>query len=759
MQGKHHLPHSIKFDLSRSVSKSEAGQDGGHDHYDDAVTISSPILNNAFPFGASTSPVLSSITNTLDQTLRSKGITSNTDLGAPLPQSTMSLLPLTPKLSLLNTQSAALPQEGASRTLASLSTTRDFPESIALRIDVSTVDARSPSGHLVAGTAVRMTPSVPINFTAGACRFVYLQHVLDEVADELGIALQDDSDDDLFALQLTQSRQRSSSGHVESCSTTGRPADRSTKPKEASISKSRAKSSGRPSSGAARSIRPNPLSVRALNEWTEEKSRFLALLEKPQSSGKNYRPVPNSAFAQPKAADSKSLSTSHASLGLSPPKAVSSSTPLELQSSTIATLHEDFWLRSEQQCSKRTGIVQGPWHNHSCWLDSALVGLLSVATGLKEWLMHMDCLFITNPSMCAKLEMEETFALQGRTLAFEIWSLIREYTQLAYDYDSKPVKDASDAYFELRERIISLVIVLSNERKSDYKTPLKRGEYSNPWSWLVSLYTFTIETHFQRAGYCSACQCVQIEILARRHFIVDWPVLLSSLNLSEPTLSEVFGSLVGQPAMADVEKQNTGRRYHKSDCIGRSYTQIISITSLPRVLVFNINNQYPRHEQRPRELRLAVSGQMELVWSLRSEVRHILSGEHFATDAIVSYGEEAARYHFDAMRGHLAYPTGNRTTNGLVTMLFYELEQESHDLLPSFNALLDQQWHELWGLYYDSEALADLPSEVSTMPPVDGSFDEGKGVWKMQDASVLFEGFKSRCDLLGQLCSSGRSCQ
>ncbi|SGZ00275.1 BQ5605_C034g11336 [Microbotryum silenes-dioicae] len=413
--------------------------------------------------------------------------------------------------------------------------------------------------------------------------------------------------------------------------------------------------------------------------------------------------------------------------------------------------------RSEQQCSKRIGIVQGPWHNHSCWLDSALVGLLSVATGLKEWLMHMDCLFITNPSMCAKLETEETFALQGWTLALEIWSLIREYTQLAYDYDSKPVKDASDAYFKLRERIISLVIILSKERKSYYTTPLKRGQYSNPSSWLVSLYTFTvdhipipiprdhlptssaraqIETHFQRAGYSSACQCVQIEILPRRHFIVDWPVLLSSLNLSEPTLSEVFGSLVGQPTMADI----------------------VSITSLPRVLVFNINNQYPRHEQPPRELRLAVSGQMELVWSIRSEVRHILSGEHFATDAIVGYGEEAARYHFDAMR-----------------------ERESYDFLPSFNALLDQQWHELWGLYYDSEALTDLPSKVSTMP-LDGSFDEGKGVWKMQDASVLFEGFKSvsqrtfdvamlkttkrdrsvstlqRCDLLGQLCSSGRSC-
>ncbi|SCZ96400.1 BZ3500_MvSof-1268-A1-R1_Chr8-2g10168 [Microbotryum saponariae] len=169
MQGQHHLPLSINFDLSRSVSKSEVGQDGGHDHYDDAVTISSPILNNAFPFCTSTSP------------------------GPPLPQRMMSLLPLTPNLSLLNTQSGALPQEGASRTLASLSTTRDFPETIALRIDVSTVDARSPSGHLVAGAAVRMTPSVPINFTAGACRFVYLQHVLDEVADELGIALQDDS--------------------------------------------------------------------------------------------------------------------------------------------------------------------------------------------------------------------------------------------------------------------------------------------------------------------------------------------------------------------------------------------------------------------------------------------------------------------------------------------------------------------------------------------------------------------------------------
>ncbi|SGY20050.1 BQ5605_C017g08448 [Microbotryum silenes-dioicae] len=209
--------------------------------------------------------------------------------------------------------------------------------------------------------------------------------------------------------------------------------------------------------------------------------------------------------------------------------------------------------------------------------------------------------------------------------------------------------------------------------------------------------------------------------------------------------------------MVDVEKQNTGRRYHKSDCVGRFYMQIVSITSLPRVLVFNINNQYPRHEQPPRELRLAVSGQMELVWSLRSEVRHILSGEHFATHAIVGYGEEAARYHFDAMCGHLAYPTGNRTINGLVTMLFYELEHESYDLLPSFNALLDQQWHELWGIYYDSEALTDLPSKVSTMS-LDGSFDEGKGVRKMQDVSVLFEGFKSRCDLLGQLCSGGRSC-
>ncbi|SCZ99338.1 BZ3500_MvSof-1268-A1-R1_Chr7-2g09490 [Microbotryum saponariae] len=757
MQGQHHLPHSIKFDLSRSVSKSEAGQDGGHDHYDDAVTISSPILNNAFPFGASTSPVLSSITNTLDQTLRSKGITSNTDLGAPLPQSTMSLLPLTPKLSLLNTQSAALPQEGASRTLASLSTTRDFPESIALRIDVSTVDARSPSGHLVVGAAVRMTPSVPINFIAGACRCVYLQHVLDEVADELGIDLQDDSDEDFFALQLTQSRQRSSSGHVESCSTTGRPADRSTKPKEASISKSRAKSTGRPSSGAARSIRPTPLSVRALNEWTEERSRCTYLTAQaricqPQSSGKNYR-VPRKRMIAALGKPESELAVAH------------------LPTPSPYPHRKQAWdyLRRRQCRARRPSNSKAARLPHSTKTfgfdpsSNAANGLaLSKVHGSPRVANAHGLPLYHQPSMCAKLEMEETFALQGRTLALEIWSLIRKYTQLAYDYDSKPVKDASDAYFELRERIISLVIVLSNESKSDYTTPLKRGEYSNPSSLLVSLYTFTvdhiptpiprdhlptssarvqIETHFQRAGYCSACQCVQIEILPRRHFIVGWPVLLSSLNLSEPTLSEVFGSLVGQPAMVDVEKQNNGGRYHKSDCMGRSYTQIVSITSLPRVLVININNQYPRHEQPPRELRLAVSGQMELVWSLRSEVRHILSGEHFATDAIVGYGEEAARYHFDAMRGHLAYPTGNRTTNGLVTMLFYELEHESYDLLPSFNALLDQQWHELWGLYYDSEA-----------PSI-------RRVWKMQDASVLFEGFKSRCDLLGQLCSSGRSCQ
>ncbi|SCZ89679.1 BZ3500_MvSof-1268-A1-R1_Chr9g10551 [Microbotryum saponariae] len=706
MQGQHHLPHSINFDLSRSVNKSES---------------------NAFPFCTSTSPVLSSIMNTLDL----KGITSNTDLGAPLPQRMMSLLPLTPNLSLLNTQSAALPQEGASRTLASLSTTRDFPESIALRIDVSTVDARSPSGHLVAGAAVRMTPSVPINFTAKACRFVYLQHVLNEVADELGIALQDDSDDDLFALQLTQSRQRSLSGHVESCSTTGRPADRSTKPKEVP--------NLRAAHRAARRDQYDRLLFHA-------DLPVLALLEKPQSSGKNYR-VPRKRMIA-------------ALLGKPESELAVAYLPTP---SPYPHLKQAWDYLRRRQCRARrpsnSKAARLPHSTKTFGFDPSS----SAANGLalSKWLMHMDCLFTTNPSMCAKLEMEETFALQ------------------AYDYDSKPVKDASDAYFELRERIISLVIVLSNERKSDYTTPLKRGEYSNPSSWLVSLYTFTvdhipipiprdhlptssarvqIETHFQRAGYCSACQCVQIEILPRRHFIVDWPVLLSSLNLSEPTLSEVFGSLVGQSAMADVEKQNTGRRYHKSDCIGRSYTQIVLITSLPRVLVFNINNQYPRHEQPPRELRLAVSGQTELVWSLRSEVRHILSGEHFATDAIVGYGEEAARYHFDAMRGHLAYPTGNRTTNGLVTMLFYELEHESYDLLPSFNALLDQQWHELWGLYYDSEALADLPSKVSTMP-LDGSFDEGKGVWKMQDASVLFEGFKSRCDLLGQLCSSGRSCQ
>ncbi|SGY20060.1 BQ5605_C017g08451 [Microbotryum silenes-dioicae] len=181
-QGHNHLAQSINFDLSRSLSKSEVGQDGGHDHYDDAVTISNPILNDAFPFCSSTSSILFSTTNTLDQTLRFKGITSNTDLGAPRPQGTMSSLP----------QSVALPQEGASIS-ASYSTTRDFPESIALRINVSTVEARSPSGHLVAGVAVRMSPSVPINFTAGACRFVYLQHLLDEVADALGIALQDDS--------------------------------------------------------------------------------------------------------------------------------------------------------------------------------------------------------------------------------------------------------------------------------------------------------------------------------------------------------------------------------------------------------------------------------------------------------------------------------------------------------------------------------------------------------------------------------------
>ncbi|SCZ92301.1 BZ3500_MvSof-1268-A1-R1_Chr5-2g07771 [Microbotryum saponariae] len=300
----------------------------------------------------------------------------------------------------------------------------------------------------------------------------------------------------------------------------------------------------------------------------------------------------------------------------------------------------------------------------------------------------------------------------------EIWGLIREYTQLVYDNDSKPVRDASDAYFELREQIISsLVIVLSNERNSDYTTPLKRGEFSNPSLARVASHLYArppiprdhsptssaraqIERYFQRAEYCSACQWVQTEVLPRRHYVV-WPVLLSSLNFSEPeTLSD---------------------RLHQRLLHADRFDHLACSCACVQ------HNQYSRHEQPLRELRLAVSGQMEkLVWSLRSEVRHILGGDHFATDAIVGYKEEAPRHPFDAMRGHLAYPAGNRTTNGLVTTLFYELEPNS------------------CGLFYDSEALTGLPSKVSTMP-LDASFDEGKGVWKMQlDRFRLVPGASNR---------------
>ncbi|SCZ98692.1 BZ3500_MvSof-1268-A1-R1_Chr3-1g05554 [Microbotryum saponariae] len=253
-------------------------------------------------------------------------------------------------------------------------------------------------------------------------------------------------------------------------------------------------------------------------------------------------------------------------------------------------------------------------------------------------------------------------------------------------------------------------------------------------TWLETLHSFTVdhpvlpsavtlndsdrtlvELHLQRAGYCTACNCIQIEVSPRRQFVVDWPLLISSLHLpshSLETLSDVLASIVGQPLKLYRKAKNSGRRHHKRNCPGGSYVQFVSITSLPRVIVININNMYPEHSLAPAELRFGVSDQMpEMVWRLRSGVYNI-NNSHFVTNATVGYGQEATRYHFDAIKGSLARPIGDRNAGGLVSVLFYELEEESFDFLQAFNLILTRQWHEMWSLYHEPSDPTDIGIKV-----------------------------------------------
>ncbi|SGY20112.1 BQ5605_C017g08473 [Microbotryum silenes-dioicae] len=436
-----------------------------------------------------------------------------------------------------------------------------------------------------------------------------------------------------------------------------------------------------------------------------------------------------------------------------PPK-TSTSTSL---GSTIVQLHADFWLRSGEDGP--VVIIQGPWSDNSCWIDSTLIALLSVANGLEPWLQCLDILNTHTAYVIPPLGNEMVLRPRPRYLALELWDAIREYTALARKFDMKLAANAIEAYTQLRERMISTVVGMSKERGSHFTTPFKRGSYSSPVTWLETLHSFTVdhpvlpsavtlndpdrtlvELHLQRAGYCTACNCIQIEVSPRRQFVVDWPLLISSLHLpshSLETLSDVLASIVGQPLKLYKEAKNSGRRHHKRNCPGGSYVQFVSITSLPRVIVININNIYPEHSLAPAELRFGVSDQMpEMVWRLRSGVYNI-NNSHFVTSATVGYGQEAACYHFDAIKGSLARPIGDRNAGGLVSVLFYELEEESLNFLQAFNLMLTRQWHEMWSLYHEPSDPTDIGIKVSSLPPK-GTLEEGQNVWKMEDASAFF---------------------
>ncbi|SGY54377.1 BQ5605_C006g03872 [Microbotryum silenes-dioicae] len=439
-----------------------------------------------------------------------------------------------------------------------------------------------------------------------------------------------------------------------------------------------------------------------------------------------------------------------------PPK-TSMSTSL---GSTIVQLHADFWLRSGED--EPVVIIQGPWSDNSCWIDSTLIALLLVANGLEPWLQCLDILNTHTAYVIPPLGDEMVLRLRPRYLALELWDAICEYTALARKFDMKPAANAIEAYTQLRERMISTVVGMSKERGSHFTTPFKRGSYSSPVTWLETLHSFTVdhpvlpsavtlngpdrtlvELHLQRAGYCTACNCIQIEVSPRRQFVVDWPLLISSLHLpshSLETLSDVLASIVGQPLKLYTEAKNSGRRHHKRNCPGGSYVQFVSITSLPHVIVININNIYPEHPLAPAELRFGVSDQMpEMVWRLRSGVYNI-NNSHFVTNATVGYGQEAACYHFDTIKGSLARPArpiGDRNAGRLVSVLFYELEEESLNFLQAFNLMLTRQWHEMWSLYHEPSDPTDIGIKVSSLP-LKGTLEEGQGVWKMEDASAFF---------------------
>ncbi|SGY53775.1 BQ5605_C006g03800 [Microbotryum silenes-dioicae] len=344
-------------------------------------------------------------------------------------------------------------------------------------------------------------------------------------------------------------------------------------------------------------------------------------------------------------------------------------------------------------------IFQGPWSNNSCWIDSTLIALLSVANGLEPWLQCLDILNTHTAYVIPPLGNEMVLRLRPRYLALELWDVICEYTALARKFDMKPAANAIEAYTQLRERMISTVVGMLKERGSHFTTPFERGSYSSPVTWLETLHSFTVdhpvlpsavtlndpnrtlvELHLQQAGYCTACNCIQIEVSPRQQFVVDWPLLISSLHLpshSLETLLDVLASIVGQPLKLYTEAKNSGRWHHKRNCPGGSYVQFVSITSLPRVIMININNIYPEHSLAPAELRFGVSDQMpEMVWRLRSGVYNI-NNSHFVTNATVGYGQEAACYHFDTIKGSLARPTGDRNAGGLVSVLFYKLEEEA----------------------------------------------------------------------------------
>ncbi|SGY73432.1 BQ5605_C005g03293 [Microbotryum silenes-dioicae] len=589
------------------------------------------------------------------------------------------------------------------------------------------------------------------------------------------------------------------------------PRDRSIKLHQTSNSKSKGSPPRSDFSGPSRRVPVVPMAVRALNEETELSQILLAQhnarnLEAP--SGRKYR-IPRKRLAfllsEPESqSEAKRTCTSVFDIPLSlvaskselapsksarkveiaTPKPASTSTSLERTSdklpedsrsaprvkfappktststslgSTIVQLHADFWLRSGEDGP--VVIIQGPWSDDSCWIDSTLIALLSVANGLGPWLQCLDILNTHTAYVIPPLGDEMVLRLRPRYLALELWDAIREYTALARKFDMKPAANAIEAYTQLRERMISTVVGMSKERGSHFTTPFKRGSYSSPVTWLETLHSFTVdhpvlpsavtlndpdrtlvELHLQRAGYCTACNCIQIEVSPRRQFVVDWPLLISSFHLpshSLETLSDVLASIVGQPLKLYTEAKNSGRRHHKRNCPGGSYVQFVSITSLPRVIVININNIYPEHPLAPAELRFGVSDQMpEMVWRLRSGVYNI-NNSHFVTNATVGYGQEAACYHFDAIKGSLARPIGDRNAGGLVSVLFYELEEESLNFLQAFNLMLTRQWHEMGSLYHEPSDPTDIGIKVSSLPPK-GTLEEGQGVWKMEDASAFF---------------------